>query len=346
MSGIQGSATAAHAPAIHVLSTMCFDDDWLAEIAGASPRIVISQHPAATLDELPPAVLARAEVLYTSSCFPTRAQAPSLRWVQLDTSGADHLTATALWGEAGIAVTSIGGVSPRPIAAYVMMMVLSFAHSLPRLLEHQRRHDWPTPSDRWERFMPRRLENSRMVIVGYGRLGRAIATAAQGFGIAVTGIRRGGARPGARFGDKLNPEGVELLAQDRLEQALARADHIVVAVPLTGETRGLLGSSAFAATKPGATLINVSRGGVIDETAMLHALADGTLAHVASDVFEREPLPGDSPLWDDHRVIVTPHIAGFAPDYAQQVCALFRANLERYATGRPLANLIDRALGY
>jgi phosphoglycerate dehydrogenase-like enzyme len=330
---------------IHVLSTMHFDDAWLADVAAASPRIVIAQYPAAAVEDLPRDLLARAEVLYTNSCLPTPAEAPALRWVQLDTSGADHVAGTPLWADGTIAVTSIGGISPRPIAGYVMTMILAFAYHVPDLLAHQRRREWPTPAERWERFMPVQLDGSQMVIVGFGRLGRAIAAAAQAFGIRVTGVRRGGERPGERFGEQIEVA-CDVVGPAGLEQALARADHVVVALPLTEQTRGVLGSSAFAALKPGATLVNVSRGGVVDEDAMARALNDGTLAHVAADVFEVEPLPAASPLWDDGRVIVTPHVAGFAPDYTAQVRTLFRANLERYAEGRPLANLIDRTLGY
>jgi phosphoglycerate dehydrogenase-like enzyme len=332
---------------IHVLSTGRFDDAWLADVAAASSRIVLAQHPAIEVDELPAELLARAEVLYTNSCLPTRAQAPALRWVQLDTSGADHVVHTPLWADGTVAVTSIGGVSPRPIAGYVMAMVLAFAHHVPELLDHQRRREWPTPEERWERFVPMQLHGSRMVIVGFGRLGRAIAHAARAFGIEVTGVRRGAAeRPGERFGEIELADDLEVVGPGLLEDALARADHVVVTLPLTWETRGLVGATAFAALKPGATLVNVSRGGVVDEEAMARALADGTLAHVASDVFAREPLPEESPLWNDGRVIVSPHVAGFAPDYAEQVRVLFRANLTRYAEGRPLANLIDRTLGY
>ena len=159
---------------INVVSTMRFDADWLSEVASATQGVELLQHPAERIDDLPPDVLARAEVLYTGSCFPDRSQAPKLRWVQLDTSGADHVVGTDLWTNDKVTITSIGGVSLRPIAGYVMLMILGFAHRLPTIVDHQRRREWPTLEARWERFLPRHLDGSTMVVIGYGRLGQAV----------------------------------------------------------------------------------------------------------------------------------------------------------------------------
>jgi phosphoglycerate dehydrogenase-like enzyme len=285
-------------------------------------------------------------VLYTGSVFPTVEQAPALRWVQLDTSGADHVVGSPLWAREDVRLTSIGGVSPRPIAGYVLLMLLAFAHRMPRIVEHQRRREWPTFEQRWERFMPARLEGSTLVVVGYGRLGRAVAEAARGFGIRVVGVRRGGARGGERVGDLAVDAADEVVDVGGLHAALARADHVVVTTPYTPETHHLIGAAALAATKPGAVLVNVARGGVVDEAALLAALDAGTVAGYAADVFATEPLPVDHPLWTHPRAIVTPHVAGFAPDYRERVGELFRENLARFAAGRPLVNEIDRRLGY
>jgi phosphoglycerate dehydrogenase-like enzyme len=331
---------------IRVLSTMRFDAAWLAEVAAADHRIEIVQHAADTTEELPPDLLASVEVLYTSSCLPSAQAAPRLRFVQLDTSGADHVVGTPLWPRDDVALASLGGISPRPMAGYVLAMILGSAYHLPALAAGQREREWPSPRDRWERYMPRRLDGATLAIVGYGRLGLAIGEAARAFGMRVVGVRRGSDRPGERVGEHEPPPDVEVLGRDRLHEVLARADYVVVTLPLTAETRNLLDRPAIAAMRPGAFLVNVSRGGIVDEAALLDALDDGRLGGVASDVFEEEPLPGTSRLWDHPRSIVTPHVAGFAPDYRQSVRDLFRENLSRYAQGRELLNLIDRRLGY
>lgn len=326
---------------MRVLSTMTFPPDWLAEVAAASDRIALEQIPAATADELPAEALAAAEVIYTGSAFPTREQAPALRWVQLDTAGADHVRRSPLWSREDVVVTSLAGVSPRPMAEYVLAMVLAFAHRLPVAARLRARKQWPDPGERWRLYGPAHLPGSRMVIVGYGRLGRGIARAAQGFGIDVVGVRRDGGRV---YADEV--PGVASVTVAQLDEALAGADWIVVCVPGTPETRGLLGAARLAAVKPGAHLIDVSRGGVVEQAALLAALDDGRLAGAALDVFEDEPLASDSPLWDDPRIVLTPHISGLASDYSERVCALFKDNLARYVSGEPLHNVIDRALGY
>jgi phosphoglycerate dehydrogenase-like enzyme len=181
-----------------------------------------------------------------------------------------------------------------------------------------------------------------MAIVGYGNIGRGIARAAMAFGIVACGVRRG-ARTVA-YADE--PPGVRVRSVAELDAVLAEADWVVVVVPGTPETLGLIGPAQFAAMKPGAHLVHVARGGVVDEDALLAALDGGRLAGAALDVFAAEPLPPESRLWDHPRVLVTPHVSGLASDYATQVQRLFSDNLRRFLEGRALRNVIDRRLGY
>jgi phosphoglycerate dehydrogenase-like enzyme len=324
---------------LQVLSTMAFDESWLAAVrAQTGARLV--QVSAIAVDDVPAELLASAEVMYTGNVLPSPAQAPRLRWVQLDTSGADHVRGTALW-DSEVTLTSLGGVSPRPMAEYVLAMVLAFAHRLPRAAREQRRREWPDDAGRWSLYHPAHVPGSRMVIVGYGALGRGIARMARGLGIDVTGVRGGSGR---RYAEEV--DGVEVVTADRLDEALAAADWLVLCTPGTPRTMGLIGPRELAAVKPGAHLINVSRGGVVDEEALLAALDDGRLAGAALDVFATEPLPPSSALWDHPAVLVTPHVSGLASDYAAAVRDLFVDNLRRYVAGRPLRNVIDRHLGY
>lgn len=323
--------------AVKVVSTIAFPEPWATAVAGVSERVQATVHDGA----VPAEVLAGAEVLYTGSVFPTREQAPRLRWVQLDTSGADHVRRTELWEREEVTITSLAGVSPRPMAEYVMAQVLAFAHRFPTVARMRRERHWPTNAERWALYGPLHLPGSRMLIVGYGRIGRGIARAAQAFGIEVVGLSRSGTRA---YGEEV--PGVRVGAVDRLGAELPEADWIVVCTPGTPETLGLIGPAQLAAVKPGAHLIDVARGGVVVESALLEALDDGRLAGAALDVFEQEPLHAASPLWDRDDVILTPHVSGLASDYQDVVRELFVDNLGRYLEGRPLVNTIDRSLGY
>jgi phosphoglycerate dehydrogenase-like enzyme len=321
---------------VRVLSTMSFPEQWLAAVAGVSERV-----DASIVVDAAPETLADVEVLYTGSVFPTREQAPKLRWIQLDTSGADHVRRTSLWDVEDVVITSLAGVSPRPMAEYVMAQVLAFAHRFPAVARGRAEKHWPSNAERWERYGPLHLPGTRMLIVGYGRIGRGIARAAQAFGIEVMGLSRSGTRA---YGDEV--DGVRVGAISALDEELRAADWVVVCTPGTPETQGLLGREQLHAMKFGAHLIDVARGGVVVEAALLEVLDKGRLAGAALDVFEQEPLPSSSPLWEREDIILTPHVSGLASDYQDVVRELFVDNLGRYLDGRPLVNTIDRSLGY
>lgn len=323
-----------------VLSTMRFDEPWLEAVRGVADDVQVAQVPAAHADELPADLLARAEVLYTTSVFPTPEQAPNLRWIQLDTAGADHVVGTPAWTR-DVALTSLGGVSGRALAEYVLLMLLAHAHRLPAVLADRPARTWPSPEERWARYGPHPLLGRHVVVVGYGRLGRALGELLDAVGLQVTGVRRGAAAPTTE-----GPARIPVVTVDALDDVLAQADHVVLCVPATPETQGLLDARRLALLPAHATLVNVGRGGVVDEDALVAALDAGRLDWAALDVFAAEPLPPASPLWDHPKVWTTPHVAGLAPDYAEQVLALFAGNLERFLEGRPLLNAVDRGQGY
>ncbi len=162
----------------------------------------------------------------------------------------------------------------------------------------------------------------------------------------VIGMRRGGVRAGERFSEVADQTPAEIVGPDGLPDLLARSDYVVLTVPHTDETHHLLDAEAFARLKPGAVLINGARGEVVDEDALLDALRSGQVGHLISDVFAEEPLPRSSPFWSEPHVLITPHVAGFAPGYRDHVRVLFGENLRRMVEGRPLLNLVDREAGY
>ncbi|MFT4083748.1 MAG: D-2-hydroxyacid dehydrogenase [Nocardioides sp.] len=333
------------------LSTLDFDAAWLDLVRSRVPGVEVRQIRAATADDIPDAVWREVEVLHTSAVLPDPGAAPRLRWVQLDTSGVDHVVGTPLW-DSRVDITTIGGVSPVPLAEYVICMILGFAHRLPALLQARETRTWPDAQERWRTMLPARLSGATVTIVGYGRIGREIGRLARAHRMDVVGVTRSGAIDHARdgtqasFGERVDHDGVEVVDPGRLHEVLGRSDYVVVVVPLTTETRGMIDAAALAATKPGATLVNVARGGIVDEEALLAALRSGHLAGAALDVFDVEPLPADSVWWDEPNVFVTPHASGLAPSYAEQVLDIVTSNLARFERGEPLLNLVNRDRGY
>jgi phosphoglycerate dehydrogenase-like enzyme len=189
---------------------------------------------------------------------------------------------------------------------------------------------------RWRaETIPERLGGKTMVVVGLGDIGRAIAAAARGLGMRVVGVSRSGRR--VREADRV-------YRLPRLATALAQGDFVVLVLPLTDQTCGLVGKAALAAMRPTAWLLNVGRGAVVDEPALVTALRERRIAGAVLDVFAQEPLPPDHELWSLDNVVVTPHIAG--PSTAHEIAPVFNDNLARWLAGRPLRHVVDRTRGY
>lgn len=257
------------------------------------------------------------------------AQPRRLRWIHLTAAGADCL-APLRERLAGIVVTNSRGIHGAPIAEYALAAMTALQSDLPAFWRAQQ-------ARRWERRPVHTLQGRTLVIVGVGAIGGDIATRASALGMRALGVNRSGA-PAAAC--------ARTYAVADIGDALAQADFVVVTLPLTDETRHVVGEREFAATKAGAWLVNVGRGGVVDEAALLDALRAGRLAGACLDVFEQEPLPPDHPLWSQPNVIVTPHVAGWRVDYVDRVLDIFLANLARFEANEPLANVFDLARGY
>lgn len=254
-----------------------------------------------------------------------------LRWVQLTHAGAERVDARLLGPNA--TVTTIGGMSSGPIAEWAIGYMLIFAKGVPRLWRSQQAH-------RYDRFMPRELAGSTVGIVGLGSIGSEVAKRARALGCRVIGMRR------TAVGSEVHPLADEVVPPTGLATLLATSDYVVLAAPLTEETRGIIDAAALASMKPGAILINVARGGLVDEAALVDALRAGTIGGAALDVFATEPLPADSPLWDLERAILSPHIAAGTDRLYERATAIFCDNLARYLRGEPLLNVVDVSRGY
>jgi phosphoglycerate dehydrogenase-like enzyme len=261
-----------------------------------------------------------------------REAAPRLRWIQLTSAGADRLLNSG-FVEQGITVTTVSGLHATPIGEFIIGAMLQWAKGAPRTMRAQVKHEWT-------RFAPTELHGKTVGIVGIGHIGAEAGRLAKAFGCRVLATRRSATGPTSEaYADEILPPG-------GLPRLLAEADYIVLCVPLTGDTRGLIGERELRMMKPTAFLINIARGAVIVEPALIEALRSGWIAGAALDVFEQEPLPADSPLWDLENVILTPHISGGTERYNRRATDIFAANLRRYLDDAPLENVVDPARGY
>lgn len=299
---------------------------------------------------VPDVLWREVEVLFTSDTFPTAAQAPRLRWVQLYSAGADKLEGLPLFG-ADVSFTTASGVHAVPSAEYAMAMLLSWAHRLPQMRAWQEQRTWPPHGPEREPLMPVEIWGKTMGIVGYGSIGRQTARIAAGLGMRVVAMQRGDDHRDRGFtppgvGDSDGSVPVRFYPPEALHELLGASDVVLIAAPLTRQTAGMFDTAAFAAMRTGSFLINVARGGICDEMALLRALEDGHLGGAAFDVFEQEPLPPDNPLWQAPNLLISPHCGGMNPHYAGRVSEIFVANLRRYLAGAPLVNLVDKQHGY
>ncbi len=284
------------------------------------------------------AMLGEAEVLYDFPRGHVRdltEVAPNLRWVQASMAGAGEVAKKAGLLETDVVVTTASGVYSVTLAEFVVMALLQHAKNLDRLRRDKAEKIWrQTHTDT--------LEDKTLCIVGMGNIGRAIAERIRPFGTRVVGVKRS-----VRENDPAWRHADELYATDRLHDALGEADYVAATLPGTPETRHLVDAGAIGAMKLGTYFVNVGRGTVVDERALVEALKSGHLSGAALDVFEVEPLPEESPLWELENVIISPHATDMVPVLInERQTDLFCENLRRYLAGEPLTNVLDKRLLY
>ncbi len=260
-----------------------------------------------------------------SEPFPREAlfTSPSVEWIQCASAGVDHLHPI----DSRVRVSSASGIHDDALADYVICHALGSNLHVRAFAKQQRERQW----------QPRELATAtgqRMVVLGFGSIGRRVALKARGIGMDVIGIRRraSASEPG-------------VVGLDQLQEVAATADFLVVCLPLTPRTKGLVSAETLATMKSGSVLVNISRGGIVDEPALVRALTEGPLKAAVMDVFETEPLPDDSDLWDVANLTITPHTGDIA-GWQDKVRALFEDNLERFLRGDPLRNVVSPDDGY
>jgi phosphoglycerate dehydrogenase-like enzyme len=319
-------------------------------LLAAAPGAEVIDRQCDSVGEIAAIVRAGCEVLMTFRTPDSVGElTPRLRWLHLLTAGADQVQQESV-NRRPIVISTSSGIHSSVIAQYALGSILVHVHRFHLTMRAQLSRIWLARQPFMDNV--REMRGATIGIVGYGSLGREIARLSQAFGMRVLALKRdpehrgdsGWFLPGT--GDPSGSIPEQFFGPEQRGELLSQSDFVVVTLPLTPNTRGFIGAREFAALKPAAYLVNVGRGEVIDQQAMIQALQEKRLAGVGLDVFEREPLEQESPLWGFEQAILTPHIAGSFRGYLDRACELFAENLRRFIAGRPLLNQVDPALGY
>ncbi len=258
------------------------------------------------------------------------AAAPMLRWQHSPSAGVDHIL-TPTFMARNIILTNSAGVYAVPIAEFVLAFILNHAKQLSSLRSLQAQRQW-----NWE-VQVQELTGAKLLIIGAGSIGRAIAPRASALGMRVWGVRRS---------PQPNPGFEQVVGVDEWRSLLPLADYVVIATPLTPDTKGMIDAAVLRSMQASAYLINIARGAIVDEAALLTALKEGWIAGAGLDTFSTEPLPSDSEFWSLPNVFITPHCSASSPQTIPRIVDLFLDNLARYRQGQPLKNVVDKQAGY
>ncbi len=335
---------------IEVLVTVPFSASAIAMLEAVSPRLKFTSLSVRKPEEIAEEIWNQTEILYTDTLLPQLEMVPRLRWIQMNYAGVDFALEQPVVRQPEIMVTTLSGAAAPQMAEYVVMMLLSLGHRMTDLIANREKMEWPR--DRWDRFAPRELRGSTVGLVGYGSIARETARLLQPFGVTVLAAKRDAMHPQddgytiEGLGDPAGDYFHRLYPIQALGSMLKACDFVVVSLPLTPETRGLFNAEMLKNLKPGACLIDIGRGGIIDQAALLTVLQEKRIAAAALDVFTEEPLPTNSPFWRLPNVIVTPHVAGISTQYKERAAQLFAINLQHYLNDEPLLNRFDPQKNY
>ena len=327
---------------LNVLINRSLEEESLRQITAVSPEIKIwdasdlqtaEESGDFTSSEKYNAMLSQAEVIY--GFWPPKnviARAPKLKWIQCMLAGVSHPSFADVF-QSPVLVTNMRGMHGTQASELVFGMMLMLAKQAPLCFQMKQ-------EKKWQRFTPLVLNSKTVGIVGLGGIGKEVARLAKAFGMRVVANRRS-----TRQATRAKNVDV-LLPKEKLSELLSESDFVVLALPLTPETNKLIGEKELRSMKPTAFLINIARGGIVDETALIRALDEHWIAGAGLDTFAIEPLPPESRLWEFPNVIFSPHIAGARENYDMVITKLFCENLRRYLSGEKLINLVDKERGY
>jgi phosphoglycerate dehydrogenase-like enzyme len=287
------------------------------------------------------ALLPQADVVF-GHCVTSAnlASATRLRWIHSPAAGVDHVLFPAL-AESAVVLTNARGMHADGMAEHAIGVMLTFARKLHWSRDAQGERRWSQREQWTQAPLVESLAGQTLGLVGFGRVGQAIAQRAKAMGMRVLAVRRHPAHPGGSPAPADAQWGLE-----RLGDLMGESDWVVLVAPQTTATQHLIGASEFARMKPSARLMNLGRGALVDDAALLAALQEQRIAGAALDVFGMEPLPAEHPYWDMREVFLTPHTSGLGPQYWERAIEIFAANLERFVAGAPLENVVDKQAGY
>jgi phosphoglycerate dehydrogenase-like enzyme len=337
-------------PPIEMLITIPLDNGMLEKFQHISPHLNVTQIVTRKVEDIPADIWLRTEILYTDVVLPTAAMVPNLSWIQFHWAGVEFLLDTPLAQKPALILTTLSGAAAPQMAEYILMMMMALGHHIPDLYANQLKTDWPR--DRWERFEPFELRGSTVGIIGYGSIGREVARLLQPFNTKILAIKRDmmDPRDSGYFAEGLgDPEGnlfTRLYPIQAIRSVLKECDFVVVTLPLSPQTRSIIGVEELAVMKSTAFLIDACRGHVVNQNALLNALQEKKIGGAALDVFAEEPLPPNSAFWRLSNVIITPHISAASPFYNQRAFDLVAENINRYLIGVNLLNPYKAELGY
>ena len=335
---------------IEVLITFPLSDDLINKLKDVSPELKITLLPAKSHQEIDEEVWSKTEILITERVIPPIEKVKNLKWIQFNYAGIDFAHDEDVIKKPQMRVTTLSGASAPQVAEYVLTMMLALSHKIPSILKYEMNHEWP--ADRFVRFSPRELRNSTVGLIGYGSISRELARILMPLGVKILASKKdvmttqdqGYIIPG--LGDPNGDLFTRLYPYQAIKTMVKECDYVVITVPKTKETVHLIAEDELSAMKSTAYLIDVSRGGIVKNTALKNALQEKKIAGAVLDVFEQEPLTKDNPIWDTPNLIISPHIAGVSNHYNERAIDLIAENIKRYINNNSLLNTFNPEGGY
>ncbi len=304
-------------------------------------------HACRTREDLAAHLDPETEVLLARFALPTPEMAPRLKWVQTFGAGVDHLRSQP-WVQTKVLFTTASGIHATGIAELVFALLLFYQRNLDKAQRYRAERKWPNANELFQFFDRPKLPGQVLGVIGFGAIGHEVARLGAAFGMRILAVKRHPDQPpqlrysGGEGGTQ--PDSIH--GMQELSEVVSKSDYVVIALPLTRETHHCIDRDVLGAMKPAAVLINVGRGAVIDEEALVETLKAGRIAAAALDVYEKEPLPADHVLYTMENVFIAPHVGGAIRNYESDVVDVFVTNLGRYLAGEPLLNQVNWELEY
>jgi phosphoglycerate dehydrogenase-like enzyme len=346
--------TPAIAGSIRVRCLYPFAEREQAQLRAVSPALAITFSPPDGPAQANAVINRDAEVLLSNFCPSDLSGFPKLKWLALAGAGVEHLRAADPWAR-GITVTNGSGLHATPMGEFVMSSLLWFSQRMRDRIANQEQRGWPPPNvERWVNLLASPLRGRTITVVGYGSIGREVARLADAFGMRVLAVK---ARPDQLVDAGYTPPGIgdpsgripaEVVSPDQIPRCFAESNFVALTLPWTPATDRIVDRKAISALPRDAVLVNVARGKIIDEEALVEALTSGSIRGAVIDVAAAEPVPPESPLWQVPNLVLTPHVSGNNDPAGQwfALAALMAENLGRYGSKRELLNIVNAARGY